>query len=249
MNKEELEPIPLDEKKKKSMVTRIIVSFVLAAVGLPALFFGGWLYFAFITFFFVVAIHEFIRATGKKYPWYVYVITYVFTISFCYWTFIKNNLVAYRADPSGYAFSLEFGFSEPGVSWYAIILLLGIYFVIGIFNREFKIDDISYLFMMSILVGLGFQCFLFLRYCPFSANLGGPANPDNVFRWVSSAMLFLFVTVATFGNDIMAYFVGVFFGRHKMKSGVSPNKSWEGFFGGWLLGGLMAFGFCSSNGR
>lgn len=36
-------------------------------------------------------------------------------------------------------------------------------------------------------------------------------------------------------NDSMAYFGGVFFGRHKTGFPVSPNKSWEGYFSGLLF--------------
>lgn len=38
----------------------------------------------------------------------------------------------------------------------------------------------------------------------------------------------------TFGNDTAAYFAGRFLGRHKLYERVSPKKTWEGFFGGWV---------------
>lgn len=36
-------------------------------------------------------------------------------------------------------------------------------------------------------------------------------------------------------SDTGAYFVGVFFGKHKMCPTVSPKKTWEGFIGGILI--------------
>lgn len=38
--------------------------------------------------------------------------------------------------------------------------------------------------------------------------------------------------IMAFFSDTGAYFVGVFFGKHKMAPIISPKKSWEGFFGG-----------------
>ncbi len=47
--------------------------------------------------------------------------------------------------------------------------------------------------------------------------------------------------VITWGNDTMAYFFGRALGRHKLYVEVSPGKTWEGFFGGFVggVGGLF----------
>lgn len=235
----------LDEGKKKSMKSRIIVGVILAVVAIPAVFLGGWFYFALISFFFFFATYEFIHAPRKKYPWYIWVVTYIVTTSYLYWAFAKSNISAYKADPQNFVFSLEDHFDEPSVSWYTLIGSLGIYFIVSILNKDFDFFDVCYLFAMSFLVGLGFQCLLFMRYHPIQQGLihyGDFAN-GNGYRFLASSTLLFFVVICAFGNDIMAYFVGVFFGKHKMSPRVSPNKSWEGFFGGWILGGLLALGF------
>jgi phosphatidate cytidylyltransferase len=33
------------------------------------------------------------------------------------------------------------------------------------------------------------------------------------------------------------------FGKHHMNERISPNKTWEGFFGGWIIGGLLSLTF------
>lgn len=231
----------LDDKKKKSMKSRIIVGVILAVVGLPALFLGGWFWFAVMSVFFGFAIYEFIHATGKKYPWYVWAFTYLLTASYAYWVMLRANLQAYHANPSTYSFGLETYFFEPAISWYAILISLGVYFLIALCKADFTLHDLTYLFTMSILVGFGFQAMFFLRYYPLALIPGSAGTLDwNVAS--RSSFLLVFVIALTFGNDMMAYFVGVFFGKHKMSSRVSPNKSWEGFFGGWILGGLLGFG-------
>lgn len=40
------------------------------------------------------------------------------------------------------------------------------------------------------------------------------------------------VALAAFGSDVMAYFTGVFFGKHKMAPNLSPKKTIEGAIGG-----------------
>ncbi|MGH7739258.1 MAG: phosphatidate cytidylyltransferase [bacterium] len=59
------------------------------------------------------------------------------------------------------------------------------------------------------------------------------------------AWLLLFVFVATWAYDTGGYFVGRFLGRHKMTPQTSPQKSWEGAFGGLVfsLAGLYLLWF------
>lgn len=54
-------------------------------------------------------------------------------------------------------------------------------------------------------------------------------------EWAIAAM------VITWANDTAAYFAGRFLGRHKLLVEVSPNKTWEGFFGGMVgsVGGML----------
>jgi len=43
-----------------------------------------------------------------------------------------------------------------------------------------------------------------------------------------------FVLLVVWAGDTFAYFAGRFLGRHKLYPAVSPNKTWEGTFGGLL---------------
>ena len=44
-------------------------------------------------------------------------------------------------------------------------------------------------------------------------------------------------------NDTAAYLVGSSFGKHKLWERISPNKTWEGLFGGLIFGLLAVFIF------
>ena len=52
-------------------------------------------------------------------------------------------------------------------------------------------------------------------------------------------LLGLFLLVWT--NDTFAYISGNLFGKHKLIERISPNKTWEGFFGGFLITILVGY--------
>lgn len=65
-------------------------------------------------------------------------------------------------------------------------------------------------------------------------SLAGLRGLPAGLQWVFLAILL------TFGNDTGAYFAGRFLGKHKLYVAVSPNKTWEGFFGGMVAAVVLA---------
>ena len=57
--------------------------------------------------------------------------------------------------------------------------------------------------------------------------------------------ILLSILFIVWANDVGAYLTGVAFGRRKLFERISPNKSWEGFFGGVacaiLVGGICGY--------
>jgi phosphatidate cytidylyltransferase len=52
-----------------------------------------------------------------------------------------------------------------------------------------------------------------------------------------------FVSVITVMTDVGGYFIGKFFGRHKINLPVSPKKTWEGYIGSFLFQFISVFIF------
>jgi CDP-diglyceride synthetase len=239
---------------KASLKSRVIVAGILIAILVPSFIIGSWVFFVVLGVFLAIAIHEMIRAPHKKYPWYVYVITYLIVFSFVYWFIIKDNFAEYvAADPrSEYVFKLESYFSTLDVSVVGIAVALGSYFFISLVNKDFTFSDVAYFIAISILLGLGFQSVFFLRYYPFylygysdlySGEVwfgfaGSQLQYQGVFEYLISCELIFFVFLDTILNDTFAYFIGSLWGKHHLNERVSPHKTWEGFFAGWIGGGV-----------
>jgi CDP-diglyceride synthetase len=250
---------------KASLRSRLIVAAILIAILVPSFFLGSWVFFFVVGIFIFLAAYELIRAPQKKYPLYIRIVTYVIVLTYVYWFIIKNNLRVYLDNKSDFpGFSLENYFSSLDISIIGIASSFGIYSLIAILDKNFTWEDVTYFFTFTILLGLGFQAAFFCRYYPFYLFGYNPAFSANVwfdgvsgetmvnsrfeywnFSFFASSTLLFFVLLGTTMNDTFAYFIGSLFGKHKLNERISPHKTWEGFFGGWIFGTLacLIFGF------
>lgn len=64
--------------------------------------------------------------------------------------------------------------------------------------------------------------------------------PDEAGPAGAAGMVFLLL-LATEANDVLQYCCGKAFGRRRIAPAVSPNKTWEGFLGGWVLTAILIF--------
>ena len=62
-------------------------------------------------------------------------------------------------------------------------------------------------------------------------------------QWAQGPALLVFVMVTVWLADTGGYFAGKRFGKHKLATAISPNKTWEGVAGGLFLGGVWALIF------
>ena len=253
---EELQVNDLTKEQKKSMKSRVITALVMALIGLPCLFLGGWAFFLLALVLLVLAISESITALNKSIPIVVVIFMYLITVYFTYWIFTKNLTSAYLASLDREAFVKELlntpmlegffymGFNNIYVSSTGILTILVILFVASFASERFTVLDVAYFFMMSILLGLGFQAIQYLRYSPANEFREAGADVNNpLFRFVFGAFLLIYVILGTIFNDIGAYFIGILFGKHKVNPRISPKKTWEGLIGGMIISVVVSMAF------
>ena len=227
----------LSESSKKSMVTRIISAVVGLAVIVPAIFLGGWIYFGVITLALGFACYEILGCTNKR-TIVTVLVYFIFCALIIYWPLFKYLIINGTADPK-----IESYYNQIYLPIIVIIVGSFLVFFLTVVYKDFTVQDACFLITMAIIVGLGFQCLLYLRYYPLKLL----SIDTNVKTWqftvnntIRPSLLLIFVIFSTFMTDIGAYFVGVFFGKNKINERISPHKTWEGFVGGIIVSFLLS---------
>ncbi|MBO7381731.1 MAG: phosphatidate cytidylyltransferase, partial [Neisseriaceae bacterium] len=69
----------------------------------------------------------------------------------------------------------------------------------------------------------------------FTASLSEYNEP----KFGNLRLYLLSILITIWANDAGAYFVGKAIGKHKFSPIISPNKTWEGFFGGMVIAAII----------
>jgi phosphatidate cytidylyltransferase len=186
---------------------------VMAPLGLGCAFAGRAALIVGMSLVSLVAFKEFARATGLYRDWWMVGAVYADLIALC--------VVSLMRHPRG---------GPPG--WYGLFMAAPVY-------------GIALLVMIPILrnraegqlqaMSLGILGFLYIGW--MFGHFGFLANSDHPYGYL------LFVGVATELTDVSAFTLGKLLGRHRLRSAISPNKTWGGALGAlavsmalpWLL--------------
>ena len=130
-------------------------------------------------------------------------------------------LASYLAIPVSYAFVAAdiYGIYLVIIPVYAFLILPWLMAVIGQTKGYLSSVALFHWGLMTCVYNIGYAAFL----------MRTPADQTPA----GAAGLVFFLLVATEFNDVAQYVWGKLFGRNKIIPKVSPNKTWEGFLGGW----------------
>lgn len=196
------------------MLTRAITGVFFIAVLISALLFGAYSFSIFFALVGLGALYEFyglIAADGSR--------PNVFLGMLCA-VVLSTSVICYLL---GYA---------PIKVLTLCIPLVALIFIVGLFGkRAAAFVDLGY-----SLLGIVYACvpFLFFIALGFLGAAGQGISSYNYYI----PMGFL---IMLWSNDTGAYLSGRLLGRRKLFERISPNKTWEGFFGGVMLAVLVSF--------
>lgn len=188
---------------------------VLAPIGLAAIFAGRIATIVGVTLLAIAGFKEFARASGLYRDWWM--------TGAAYAGIVTVGIASLMPHPRG---------EEPGHGWYGFFVAVPVFaialiLIVPILRNRAKGE----LQRMSLaIVGFVYIGWMF-------GHLGFLANAVNAYGYL------LFVIFATEVNDVAAFTFGRLFGRHPLRSEISPKKTWEGALGAlavsmilpWLL--------------
>jgi phosphatidate cytidylyltransferase len=191
----------------------------MAPVGLAAVFAGRVPTIIGVTLLAIFGFKEFARASGLYRDWWMTGAVYV--------GIVTVGTASLMSHPRG---------EEPGPGWYGFFVAVPVF-------------AIALILLIPILrnrargelqrMSLGIVGFVYIGW--MFGHLGFLANSVNAYGFL------LYVIFATELNDIAAFTFGRLFGRHPLRSEISPKKTWEGALGAlavsMVLPWLLRFSF------
>jgi phosphatidate cytidylyltransferase len=199
-------------KKETGSMFRTYWSWILmAGIGLVMVFLGRIPTIAGVTLLAIFAFKEFARASGLYRDWWM--------TSAVYAGIVTVGVASLISHPRG---------EEAGAGWYGLFVAVPVFaialiLIIPILQNRARGE----LQRMSLaIVGFVYVGWMF-------GHLGFLANARNAYGFVC------FIVFATAICDVAAFTFGKIFGRHRLRSEISPNKTWEGAIGGFVVAMIL----------
>lgn len=186
---------------------------LMAPLALGAIFLGRAASIVFFTILAIFGCKEFARATGLYRDWLM--------TGGVYLGIVACGIISLVADPK---------LGVPG--WYGLFMALPVYVIAGILLIPI-VRNRSQGQLQALALAI-------VAYSYFGWMFGHLAFLSNA-KYAYSYLFYLLFAVEL--NDVAAYTTGKLFGRHQLRSNISPKKTWEGALGAltvslilpWLL--------------
>ncbi len=219
------EPAAKPAFDQRNMILRVSTALVFALFFLSLLYWGGGTTWGNLAYFTLMGLSIYggvreLTLIGKKMGFNPSLLagTAAAWLMLVHFFFASRTVMGERAlDPDTMPLWLALAFG-------AVAIHFGALFFDSNMEQALPSQAVTWMGAIYMGLGLGFQQRLFM--------LGS----STVSKTGSRLVLALYVI--TWLGDTGAYFIGSFFGRHKLAPRVSPKKSWEGM-GGNYLGNLL----------
>lgn len=235
----------ISEELKRSTKTRWITAAIAIFTVIPVIFLGEWPMLIFIMFVLGVAVWEMLHVTGQKYRADVYFFMYLFAYLLTFWPIIRG-IITWAINDCADTWTLYYEFDAIYLSVIVLSSMLFVFFYIVVLHQYFTVRDACFFFTMIVFISLGLQGILYIRFIPqhiFRYDRPQELAYFSPYNLFGSTTLLIYCCLACFLNDAGAYFVGIYFGKHKLNPRISPKKTWEGFIGGIVIATLSSFAF------
>ena len=197
------------------MVKRIVTAFIGIIVGVAILLIDNKiLYTAVLSFFGAVGVWEIIHAVKcEKHK------------ALCWFCVIFSGVVPILLNLSS-EFSLKSNVIVFAYLAFVVVLLL-----IMLFNhKEIRLEKIAMCGSAALAIPASLSCIIYVRYMPWYVEGG----------FLPGVFMIVYLLFCAWFGDSGAYFVGTFFGKHKLCPEISPKKTVEGLIGGIVTVGVAA---------
>ena len=199
------------KKETESMFKTYWSWILMAGIGLIVVFLGRVPTIIGVTLLAIFAFKEFARASGLYRDWWMTGAGYA--------GIITVGIASLISHPRG---------EEPGTGWYGFFVAVPVFaialiLIIPILRNRARGE----LQRMSLaVVGFIYIGWMF-------GHLGFLANARNAYGFVC------FIIFATALCDVAAFTFGKIFGHHPLRSEISPNKTWEGAVGAFVVAMIL----------
>lgn len=188
--------------------TRVITAIIGFIIALGAITYGGFIYDVLITALALLGWREFVLLSKAK----------------CIRVPVLWGYLAIL----GILIPLWFDMYIISIAIFGFFLLAN-YMICTFGEHKYTMSSVGHSLFGFLYVGLGFLSLLLIRHNGTYENLHMPVDGD---AW--GVVILWLLLFSTWASDTFAYFAGSAFGKRKIVPTISPNKTLEGFIGGFI---------------